>query len=89
MGEVSGKDEEVLERVQAIFDGVVPGALCELQDYNFRIGCGAMDQWDSIKEVVFLRRGLTEEMVEHQAQVLSRKVASGGSTAGEGLQTDR
>lgn len=77
-----------LERVQAIFDQIVPGAVCELQDYEFRIGCGALDRWDNIQDVVFVRKNLSDEYIRHQAQVLSRKVESGGSTGGPPLKTD-
>jgi hypothetical protein len=77
-----------VERVQAIFDKFVPGAVCELQDYEFRIGCGALDRLENIQNVVFVRKNLSEEFIRHQAQVLSRKLESGGSTAGPPLKTD-
>lgn len=82
MGAIEGTETEVLAKVQAIFDELAPGARCELQDYQHKIGCGSLDRWDNIQEVKFVRRGVTEEHVRHHATVLKNKVASGGSTAG-------
>ncbi len=85
---LSGSPAEVLSRVQEVFASIVPGAVCELQDYEFRIGCGAMDRWGNLQDVKFQRNGLTEEEVRYHAQVLSRMVESGGSTAGPPVKTD-
>ena len=78
---IEGDSKAVLDSVQAIFDSVIPDASCELQDYEHKIGCGALDRWGNIQDVVFLRRGLSEADVEHQATVLATKVQTGGSTA--------
>lgn len=71
-----------LSRVQELVGAVVPTARCELQDYEHKIGCGDMDQWDNIQDVVFVRRGTTENDVLHLARVLEVKLRTGGSTAG-------
>ena len=81
-GKIEGDSTAVLDTVQAIFSRVVPGATCELQDYEHRIGCGALDQWGNVQDVKFLRRGLSQADVEHFAAVLATKVHTGGSTAG-------
>ena len=76
------RDERVaLARVQEIFDAVTPGARCELQDYQHKIGCGNMDQWGNIQDVVFVRAGIDEDQVRHHASVLAIKLRTGGSTA--------
>lgn len=82
MSAIEGAPDEVLARVQAIFDEVTPGARCQLQDYDHKIGCGADGAGENVEEVVFVRSGVTEEQARHHAEVLKRKVASGGSTAG-------
>lgn len=79
---LEGDAKAVLDKVQAIFSGLVPGSSCELQDYEHRIGCGALDSWDQIQDVVFLRRDITVADVKHYATVLATKVQTGGSTAG-------
>lgn len=79
---IEGDEEAVLARVQAIFDELAPGARCELQDYQHKIGCGNMDQWGNIQDVRFVRSGITEQGARHQAQVLANKLRTGGSTAG-------
>ena len=78
----SNDPQRALAEVQAIFAEVVPGAVCELQDYQHRIGCGMMDEWGNIQETIFLRPGMDEDLVRHHAERLKRLVASGGSTAG-------
>ena len=82
MSNIEGEAKDCLAAVQAIFDEAAPGAVCQLKDYNFRIGCGNMDNWGNIQEVVFLRSGLTTEAMLHQAASLAIKVKTGGSTAG-------
>lgn len=69
-------------RVQELVSAIVPTARCELQDYEHKIGCGDMDQWGNIQEVVFVRHGTTENDVMHLARVLEVKLKTGGSTAG-------
>ena len=69
-------------RVQELVSAIVPTARCELQDYEHKIGCGDMDQWGNIQEVVFVRHGTTENDVMHLARVLGVKLKTGGSTAG-------
>lgn len=78
---IDGEPAAVLARVQEIVRRAVPEAKCELQDYDHRIGCGALDPWGNIQEVRFLRRELRTIDIEHQARVLAAKVATGGSTA--------
>lgn len=81
-GKIEGDPKAVLNTVQAIFSRVLPGATCELQDYEHRIGCGALDQLGNVQDVKFLRQGLSQADAEHFATVLATKVHSGGSTAG-------
>lgn len=69
-------------RVQELVSAIVPTARCELQDYDHKIGCGDMDQWGNIQDVVFVRHGTSEDKVRHFAQVLETKLRTGGSTAG-------
>lgn len=69
-------------RVQELVSAIVPTARCELQDYDHKIGCGDMDQWGNIQDVVFVRHGTTENDVLHLARVLETKLRTGGSTAG-------
>ena len=85
---IDGDAQAILEAVQAIFNTIVPDASCELQDYEHRIGCGALDQWGNIQDVVFLRRGLDEADVVNFATVLATKVRTGGSTAGEAFEPE-
>lgn len=72
--EFSGSSTQVLSEVQQVFSRVVPGSVCELQDYEFRIGCGAMDATGTVQEVIFLRRHLTRDRVEAGALELERKL---------------
>lgn len=82
MSAIEGTPDEVLARVQAIFDEITPGARCELQDYGHKIGCGALGRGESVEDVVFVRGGVTEEHARHHAEVLKTKLATGGSIAG-------
>ena len=74
--------QQALSAVQEIVRRVVPDARCELKDYQHRIGCGVLDRWDNLQEVVFLRRNLDTKSVETYANVLAAKVQTGGSSAG-------
>lgn len=74
--------QAALARVRELMKTVVPDARCELQDYDFRVGCGDMDTWGDIQDVRFMIRGETEEGVLHSAKVLATKLRTGGSTAG-------
>jgi hypothetical protein len=71
-----------IARVQELVSAIVPTARCELQDYEHRIGCGDMDQWGNIQDVVLVRHGTTENEILHAARVLETKLRTGGSTAG-------
>ncbi len=82
MSKIEGDEFAVLASVQTIFDEIAPGARCELQDYRHKIGCGNMDQWGNIQDVVFVRAGIDEDEVRHHASVLAIKLRTGGSTAG-------
>lgn len=81
-GPIEGNPQAVLVKVQEIFEKRVRGVTCELQDYEHRIGCGALDQWGNLQDVVFLRPGLTYSQADHFATALATKVHTGGSTAG-------
>lgn len=81
-GPIPGDAATVLARVQEIMEKHVPDVKCELQDYEHRIGCGAMDEWGNVQDVKFLRRQVSEEEVRTFAQVLHTKLKTGGSTAG-------
>jgi hypothetical protein len=65
---------DVVARVQDFVRQWVPEAVCELQDYGFRIGCGVADDHNQLHEIVFLRKGLTSESVEFGAHTLLRKL---------------
>jgi hypothetical protein len=68
-------DEELVALVQAYARSFVPEAVCELKDYGFRVGLGALDRNDELQEVVFLRRGgLTPDRVEFYAKALLNKL---------------
>jgi len=55
------------------------GAKCELQDYEHRIGCGALDAVGKVRDVRSLRAGLTEEDARSLGQTLAERLA-GAST---------
>ena len=82
MSIIEGDKQAVLARVSAVITSAVPEAVCELQDYDFRIGCGAMDRWGKVQETVMLRAGLDDETVAHHADRLRIAVKTGGGTAG-------
>ena len=83
--ELCGSPEEVIAEVQSIFRGVVPEAVCELQDYQFRIGCGTVDAAGQIQQVIFIRKHLTREQAKAGAFELKRKL----EVAEKGKLTDR
>jgi DNA-binding XRE family transcriptional regulator len=72
---------QALDRVQELVSAIVPAARCELQDYQFRIGCGAVDAKGNIQDIVFIWRGQTENDVLHLARLLEAKLQPGGSSA--------
>lgn len=82
MATIGGDEHTILGRVQAIFDEVTPGARCELQDYSHKIGCGNMDQWGNIQDVVFVRAGIDDDQVRHHAAVLAIKLRTAGRRSG-------
>jgi hypothetical protein len=79
---LSRDPQAALARTRELVTSIVPSARCELQDYDFRIGCGDMDPWGNIQSVRFMIGGQTEEGVLHMARVLETKLRTGGSTAG-------
>lgn len=82
MAEIDGDKHAILARVMDVMSAAVPGAVCELQDYDFRIGCGMMDRWGQLKETVMLRKGLDEETLAHHAARLKLLVEKGGTGGG-------
>jgi len=79
---LNGTPEEVLEQVLTLVREQVPSANCELQDYGFQIGCGALDPFGTVQDVKLRRDAWNETHVKHAALVLATKVRTGGSTAG-------
>ena len=73
---IEGTAEEALAKVQKIVAGIVPDAICELQDYQQRIGCGAVDRDGNVVDIVMLRRGLDVEQVNAFADDLARKASN-------------
>jgi hypothetical protein len=80
---VSISDPQVaLAKASQIIGHLIPTAKCELQDYDFRIGCGDMDQWGKVQDVKVAKQDWNEDAFQHAAEVLLAKLKSGGSTAG-------
>lgn len=71
MPELTGTPEEKLEKVQAIVERHLPGVVCELQDYKTQIGCGALDERGTLRDVKWRIRGLTEYHVESGGRALA------------------
>jgi hypothetical protein len=72
---IEGSSEEVLRRVQEVINEHTPGVVCELQDYETQVGCGALDERGSLQEVQWRVRGLTEYSVECGAKALASRLA--------------
>lgn len=72
---IKGDTLAVLAQIQRIVEGIVPGARCELQDYEHRIGCGALDGEGRLHDVRVMRAGLTEEDARNLGQMLADRLA--------------
>ncbi|WP_230770296.1 hypothetical protein [Sphingomonas sp. Leaf4] len=75
-------EQKALQIAQEIVRKHVPTARCELQDYGHQIGCGDLDAWGNIQDVKLRRSHWNEDSFNHAGEVLKRKLATGGSTAG-------
>jgi hypothetical protein len=75
MAAIQGDTVEVLAQVQRIVEAIVPDARCELQDYEHRIGCGALDGSGKLRDVRVMRAGLTEEDARNMGQTLADRLA--------------
>jgi hypothetical protein len=71
MSELTGTPEEMLARVQAIAERHLPGIVCELQDSKTQIGCGALDERGTLRDVRWRVRGLTEWHVDNAVRPLA------------------
>lgn len=75
MPELVGTPEQKLARVQEIVENYLPELVCELQDYKTQIGCGALDDKGTLRQIKWRLRGLTEYHVEDGARSLATHFA--------------
>lgn len=65
MSELVGTPEDKLLKVQEIAERHLPEIVCELQYYKTQIGCGALDEQGTLRDVKWRLRGLTVSRVEN------------------------
>jgi hypothetical protein len=75
MTQIAGSGEHVVDQVQRVVRGHVPGANCALLDYGKRVGCGELDDNGKLHELRWLRAELDDDQIAADAERMARVIA--------------
>ena len=73
MSAIHGSPEQKRQQAESLVQSIVPGARCELWDYEHRLRCGLVDESGEKREFSLLLEHLDSEVLEAHAEGLKKE----------------